>query len=237
MTPLRAKYGAKDNRHDLLEWQGHSSPLPSELLGLTDMPCGTFAPGDCWWPSVGCEPLGDWWALWWTVPDSDATRGGMVKSEVALWPLAEIGHFADLRPVMASLAGLDEIPPTPTDLLSAVAEALVTSETGKPPVVVGLEAWPSIIADLWLRLWPEARQAFSARVALSPPQSGESVAPPWLFGIPSTRTSEWSRHRLVTANAATKTSNRAAAWLMGNDDPTFETIKTACHFSAAELKA
>jgi hypothetical protein len=186
---------------------------------------------------VGCEPLGDWWALWWTVPDSDAARGGMVKSEVALWPLTEIGHVADLRPVMASLAGLDEIPPTPTDLLSAVAETLVTSETGKPPVVVGLEAWPSIIADLWLRLWPEARQTFSARVALSPPQGGDSVAPPWLFGIPATRSSEWVRHRLVTVNAATKTSNRAAAWLMGEDDPTFETIKTACHFRAADLKS
>ncbi|MDD5277337.1 MAG: hypothetical protein PHR16_14810 [Methylovulum sp.] len=237
MTPLRAKYGAKGNRHDLLEWQGHPTPLPSELLGLTDMPCGTFAPGVCWWPSVGCEPLGDWWALWWTVPDSDAPRGGMVKSEVALWPFAEIGHVADLRPVMASLAGLDTISPTPTDLLSAVAEALVTSETGKPPIVVGLEAWPSIIADLWLRLWPEARQTFSARVALSPPQGGESVAPPWLFGIPSTRSSEWSRHRLITVGSASKTSNRAAAWLMGNDDPTFETIKTACHFRAADLKS
>ncbi|MBT9100241.1 hypothetical protein KFZ76_21310 [Methylovulum psychrotolerans] len=175
--------------------------------------------------------------MWWTVPDSDAARGGMVKSAVALWPLTEIGHVADLRPVMASLAGLDEIPPTPTDLLSAVAETLVTSETGKPPVVVGLEAWPSIIADLWLRLWPEARQTFSARVALSPPQGGDSVAPPWLFGIPSTRASEWARHRLVTVNAATKTSNRAAAWLMGEDDPTFETIKTACHFRAADLKS
>ena len=237
MIPLRAKCGAKDNRHDLLEWQGHSSPLPSELLGLTDMPCGTFAPGDCWWPSVGCEPLGDWWALWWTVPDSDAARGGMVKSEVALWPLTEIGHVADLRPVMASLAGLDEIPPTPTDLLSAVAEALVTSETGKPPVVVGLDAWPSIIADLWLRLWPEARQTFSARVALSPPQGGDSVAPPWLFGIPATRSSEWVWHSLVTVNAATKTNHRAAAWFMRVADPTFEMIKTACHFRAADLKS
>lgn len=237
MTHLTAKYGAKNNQHDLLEWQGHPAPLPSELLGLTDMPCGSFAPGDCWWPSVGCEPLGDWWVLWWTVPDSDAARGGMVKSEVALWTHAEIGHVADLRPVMASLAGLDEIPPTPTELLSAVAEALVTSETGKPSVVVGLDAWPSIIADLWLRLWPEARQAFSARVALSPPQGGESVAPPWLFGIPSSRSSEWARHPLVTVNAATKTNHRAAAWLMGEDDPAFETIKTACRFQTADLKS
>ena len=86
-------------------------------------------------------------------------------------------------------------------------------------------------------MWPEARQSFSARVALSPPQGGDSVAPPWLFGIPSTRSSEWSRHRLVNVNAATKTSNRAAAWLMGENDPTFETIKEACHFRAANLKS
>jgi len=103
--PVRARYGVKDNMHALLEFNDDPASLPSELLGLTDKPPGYVTPGERWWPSVGCCLLGSWWALWWTVPDDEATRGGMVRSEVALWPRDLVPTIENLAAVMEELNG------------------------------------------------------------------------------------------------------------------------------------
>lgn len=236
IQPLRARYGAKDNSHGLLEWAGQTGSLPPELLGLTDKPPGYHAPGECWWPSLGCGMVGDSWALWWTVPDDTVSRAGMVRSEVALWRLDEIGTVPDLRPVLMSLSGLETIAATSPELLGAVAEALVSSESKQPPVVADLEAWAGIIADLWARLWPEARRGFSARVAVSSPQGGESVAPPLLYCVPTQRLPEWSGFPVVHVNSGVKPISRAALWLVGSDDATFNEILAACKPISGDLK-
>lgn len=234
--PLRARYGTKDNSHGLLEWAGQPGSLPPELLGLTDKPPGYHAPGERWWPSLGCGAIGDCWALWWTVPDDTVSRAGMVRSEVAVWRLDEIGAVTDLRPVLMSLSGLETIAATSPALLSAVAEALVSSESKRPAVIADLAAWASIISDLWTRLWPEARRGFSARVAVSPPQSGESVAPPLLFCVPAQRLPEWSGFPLVHVNSGVKPISRAALWLEGADDSTFNEVLEVCNSISGDLK-
>lgn len=236
IQPLRARYGAKDNSHGLLEWDAQPGSLPPELLGLTDKPPGSHAPGERWWPSLGCGAIGDWWALWWTAPDDTASRTGMVRSEVALWRLEEVGAVVDLRPVLMSLSGLETIAATPPALLGAVAEALVSSESKRPPVVADLEAWVGIIADLWVRLWPEARRGFSARVAVSPPQGGESVAPPLLYCVPTQRLPEWSVFSVVHVNSGVKPISRAALCLVGADDATFNEVLAACKSISGDLK-
>ncbi|EGW21314.1 effector-associated domain EAD1-containing protein [Methylobacter tundripaludum] len=237
MTPrLRARYGAKDNSHGLLEWAGQPGSLAPELLGLTDKPPGYHTPGERWWPSLGCGAIGDCWALWWTVPDDTVSRAGMVRSEVAVWRLDEIGAVTDLRPVLMSLSGLETIAATSPELLGAVAEALVSSESKRPPVIADLDAWTGIIADLWARLWPEARRDFSARVAVSPPQSGESVAPPLLFCVPAQRLPEWSGFSVVHVNSGVKPISRAALWLVGADDSTFNEVLEVCNSISGDLK-
>lgn len=235
IQPLRARYGAKDNSHGLLEWQGAPATLPSDLLGLTDKPPGYHMPGEAWWPSLGCGVVGDWWALWWTVPDDTVSRAGMVRSEVAVWRLDEIGAVEDLRPVLASLAGLESIPAASPELLRAVAEALVSSEPKRPPVVFDLDAWPSIIADLWTQLWPDARRSFSARVAVIPPQGGESVLPPLLYCVQRQRLSGWSEFPEIRANSGIKPS-RAALWLVGDGDATFTEVLESCNSFPSDLK-
>lgn len=234
--PLRALYGAKDNKHDLLEWQGQPHSLPSDLLGFTDRPTGNYRPSDCWSPALGCGAVGDWWAMWWTVPDETVSRGGMVRSEVALWRLDEIGAVNDLRPILTLLSGRETIPATSPELLRAVAEALVSPEYRRPLVIPDLEVWAGIIADLWTRLWSEARSDFSARVAISPPQSGESVAPPLLFCVPSQRVLEWSDYPVIRNDSGAKPISRAAAWLMGKNDTTFNEVLTACNSYPSNLK-
>lgn len=236
IQPLRARYGAKDNSHGLLEWQGQPASLPSDLLGLTDKPPGYLAPGECWWPSLGCGAVGDWWALWWSVPDESANRAGMVRSQVAVWRLNEIGAVNDLRPVLASLSGQETIPASSPELLCAVAEALVTSELRRPPVVSDMDAWAGILADLWSRLWPDARRAFSARVALIPPQGGESVSPPLLYCVPRQRLPGWANFPVIRTDSGASPISRAALWLVGEDDATFKEILDSCNFCSGDLK-
>ena len=226
-TPLRVRYGAYDNHHELLEWEGHPAPLPTELLGLTDRP-GNSARSEGWWPSVGCGPVGEWWALWWTMPDNDTPRAGMVRSEVALWRRHEVGNLDDLRPTMKILSGQETILPSSADLMNTVAEALVNSNPLYPPILLDLKAWPGIIADLWMRLWPEARRAFTARVALSPSQTAESATSVWIYASPPTRESEWWNYPLIHASPSPKQVCRAAAWLAGLGDARIEEIWTCC---------
>lgn len=236
--PRRARYGARDNMHALLEWEGDPNLLPTELLGLTDKPPGTYGPGDCWWPSVGCAPLGGWWALWWTLPDEESQRGGMAYSNVALWPLDEVVLVEDLRPVMTLLGGPDSIPQPPVEMLELVAEALLSQDPG-PSIVQDLNTWPSILAALWERLWPSTRCTFSARVAVSPPQGGDSVSPPWLFCIPRERSLQWSEHRLISSTVPIPdppVRSRATKWLIGGRDAVLEEVLKACGPLPGELK-
>lgn len=223
MAMLRARYGAKDNGHALL-WQSDPTlKLPTALLGLTDRPQGYEQPGEQWWPSVGCARLDEHWALWWTLPDTDAQRGGMVRSEVALWPLAEIGTLPDLFGVLEELSGAPVATASP-ERLSGLAE-VVLNPGGSTPVVLGLEDWPGLLAGLWPRLSPSLRRQFSARVALTPPQSGQSVAEPWVYGAPSGRHLQWSgRQRVETV---LRPGGRAAVWLAGQGDSLMEDVLAA----------
>ncbi|MCY1055744.1 effector-associated domain EAD1-containing protein [Nannocystis sp. SCPEA4] len=233
--PLHATFGEKDDMHALLLWEGPSQ-LPAVLWGLTDKPPGTLAPGERWWPAVGCGPVESWWALWWTRPDDQAKRGGMVRSEVALWPLDEIGVVDDLRPTMETLAGEDTILTPPGPMLAAAADALL-SPGAKSPVLLDLGNWPGMIMMLWARLWPAARAAFSARVAISPPQGGESVAPPWIFGVPPLRAPQWTEYPRIEVPLTPQPWSRAVRWFVGYEDPTFNELLSACPSLPAGLNA
>lgn len=233
MAMLRARYGAKDNSHTLL-WQSDPAiKLPIALLGLTDRPQGYEQPGEVWWPSVGCAPLGEYWALWWTLPDSSAKRGGMVRSEVALWPMAEIGALPDLSGVLQELSG-EPFPAASSERLSSFAEA-VLNPIVNTSVVLGLDDWPEFLAGLWPRLSPSLRCQFSARVALTPPQSGESVAEPWVYGAPSGRRLQWPGRQRVEAD--TLFASRAARWLAGHQDALLEEVLAAYDSDCPDLAA
>lgn len=233
MPVLKARYGARDNSHSLLWQSDESISPPLELAGLTDRPYGYDQPGEQWWPSFGCGPVGTWWALWWTTPDNEATRKGMVRSEVLIWPLHEIGEIEDIAPFIEELAG-NSLPEPPKDLLESLAESLLEFG-GQAPVVVGLDHWPSLVSGLWRRLWPEARSSFSGRIALAPPQGGESIAPPVVYAIPGGRALQWPGRKHIAPGSLIAIPGRGARWLAGASDAGIEELITQCVRHPAEL--
>ncbi|MBK9367652.1 MAG: hypothetical protein IPN01_15270 [Deltaproteobacteria bacterium] len=232
---VRARYGDVNNAHGLVRVEGvERRDLPEELGSLTDRPPGTPSRGEVWWPAVGCGPVGDWWACWWCEPDHEARRGGMVKTEVALCPLAEVGEVDDLRPTLCALSGLAELPTPSDEQLVAVWEALLAADT-EAVVLPDHALLPGVIAAIWARLWPAARRTFAARAALSPPQ-GAPRASPWLYGIPEGRRLEWESRRLVTRREPPSPPSRGVRWLLYGDDPLLARLRSAWAPEAARLR-
>jgi hypothetical protein len=219
IAPFRATYGSRDNRHDLLDWDGQTEP-PAELMGKTDKPPGYIGPQQRWWPAVGCGPLGRWWALWWTMPDEGAQRAGMARAEVAWWSLDTIGEINDVRPTLNQLSGEPILDPDPQQL-SALADALI--QGGTPPVLADLGAWPALLGALWIRMWPALRRQFSVRVVLGPPMN-EFADPPMLLVSPASRSPQWPTARLVGGRGQTRPS-RATRWLSGEPDATIDGLR------------
>lgn len=235
IKPFRAQYGERDNSHALLAWDKINGELPTSLLGLTDKPQFSTSPGEVWWPSVGCCPIEQWWALWWTTPDEKAKRSGMAKSEVAIWRIEDIGNVDDLSPYLEELCGAGQIVSPSTSLLNNTTEALL-SGSSKQPVIKDLELWPGLLAALWKQLWPNARKQFSAYVAGQPPQGGEWHANPILFGTPSTRALHWNNYPVFDGNTTIKQIGRGAQWLSGVRDDTLDEIIQTCPEISPELK-
>ncbi|MDN7702824.1 effector-associated domain EAD1-containing protein [Burkholderia semiarida] len=225
--PVRARYGERDKTHALLSSTADETLIPATLLELTDKPPGYTPSGERWWPSVGCGPIGQWWVLWWTMPDERATRGGMVRSEVSLWPLDCAPDIQDLAAEMAALNGGESFYPAPSEMLATVAESLIAGNVGTP-VLGDLDMWPSILAGLWHRLWPDARKCFAARVAISPPAGGESVSPPWLYAVSPERINQWPHASIIPiASAKTVNASRGARWVSGENDAIIEELIAA----------
>lgn len=218
--------------HTLLACSADGVSLPAALAGFTDKPQGHLGPGEVWWPSVGCGPVDEWWAVWWSVPDNAAARAGMARAEVALWPIDDVAHIGDLAKIMAALNGGTPIPAASPEVLAAVAEALVASD--QLPVFPDLAMWPGVLAGLWPRLWPAARREFAAWVVLSPPQVGDVKFTPWLYGVPAGRENQWPS-RVVIHPSELTTASRGARWLMGERDATIDELLAECPFPDGSL--
>ncbi len=232
--PLRASYGAIENSHGLLSCSDESEVLPRELLGLTDKPPGHLAYGEIWWPALGCGPVGDWWAIWWTVPDETTSRGGMVRSNVLLWPIHEIGKVNDLSSYIKEISCLDNIPAVSDELLQATSEGLVATQS-KIKIVSNLDEWPNLIIKIWKRLWPEAREVFSVKPLINPPQSGITGPFPCLVCVPSSCVNQWYSSRPIIITAGDFSPNRASKYLIDGTDDVLDEILSECTSRNSEI--
>ena len=227
--PIKASYGCKENRHDLLMFEGEFEP-PKELLGLTDMPAGHAQPKETWWPAINCGPINDkHWALWCVRPDDSAPRGGMVKSEVFLWELNEISKVSDISSYLFELCSLSEFISLPETLFINVSQAL--TEHSGPKVVCFENCLLQLIDRLWKRLWPSAKEGFSVRTLFSPPQTLNSMKSPTLYFVPLSLKNQWVFNFVRFADSWDITSvNKATLYLSGEDDCLIEEMISECGY-------
>ncbi|KDM93142.1 effector-associated domain EAD1-containing protein [Photobacterium galatheae] len=234
--PLKAIYGCRDNSHDLLFWEG-DSPLPPELLGLTDKPGGYVTPKEKWWPAINCGPVGNWWALWSIEPDLDAPRSGMVKSTVLLWELDKIPQVHFLEEFIYQLVNHEECKPPHSSLLQSVANKLICSDN-----ILAIEAdktLPLLIAQLWEKLWGEARKEFSVRSAFTPPQSLVRAKLPTFYYVPASVLNQWYLPNVSLINSTTTTEpSRATNYLINRaeNDSILHQLLLNCSELTGDLK-
>jgi hypothetical protein len=235
IKPFRATYGAKDNSHSLLDWNGGLEKQPPKtLLGLTDKPSGNVTLGEVWWPAFGCGPVDDWWAIWWTVPDKESSRSGMVRSEVSLWPLTEIHDINDLTPFIEELLQEGFNVSNNPDLLGETVEALL-STSNKTIVIQNQYDFPSIVNIVWKKLWPAARTRFSARSALTPPQSTRQKDGPLLYCVPHTHINQWRRNDFDIIVKSPSKLSRPAKYFTNEKDIFLEEVLTDCPPNTADI--
>lgn len=221
--PLYAEYGYLDtpiSGHNIICFEGEIAELPKQLLGLTDVP--PSAPNEAWWPSVGCAPLDDWFALWWTIPDFTHHRAGVVKSKVALWPLNIISEVTDISPFLIKIGTIDEISDVPINLLENIINQLISSE--KPLIFSNTDIWPHLLSHLWKLLWPEAKRNFSMNLAFMPDHT--SAKKTWIHCVPKSKIKSWPEAQFSRINYEEHNSSRISKYLLGESKD--ETLNT--HF-------
>lgn len=232
--PFIARFGVRNNGHYCLSWNGPGE-VPSQLLGLTDRPPGSIVPNDSWWPSVGCAPLGHWWVIWWTVPDLDAPRPGMVSSIAALWPRQDVGAIEDIAAYIVQISGGQPLLSPSAAHIAQVVNKLLDPTRRRPVVVLGLTEWPGLLAAIWRGLWPVARSSFSARVALTPPSEDDLSLLPVIIGIPEAMIPQADRFGISSINAQSTPVGRGERWLVGDRDPLLQRIVSECPLTVSDL--
>lgn len=234
--PLCAKYGFKNNSHDLLEWNGDEQP-PRELLGLTDKPAGHMAPMEQWWPALSCGKIGEWWAIWSIEPDPDAPRGGMVKSKVFLWPISEISKVDDLAEYISTLVvrELESLSEKDQHCIDNLLNELTSSE--QTLIVDSVRLLPHIINTLWKNLWGEAKIDFAIRMSFTPPQSFNRSNHPTFYCVPLSLTNQWFSHgvKVISPQVSTELC-RAARYLNGNNDDIITELINVCGQRTGDIK-
>ena len=234
IKPFRAIYGEKDNSHSLLDWNGGVEQPPKSLLGLTDKPPGNVTLGEVWWPAFGCGPVDEWWAIWWTVPDQESSRSGMVRSEVYLWPLTDIHDISELTPFIEELSQADINLSNNPDLLGETIEALL-STSNKTIVLQNPYNFPNIVNIVWKKLWPAARTRFSARTALTPSQTARKKGDPLLYCVPLTHINQWRSSDFDIIEKNPSKLSRPAKYFTDEKDDFLEEVLTDCPPNTADI--
>ncbi|MDA5133628.1 GAP1-N1 domain-containing protein [Psychrobacter sp. ANT_H3] len=167
---IYATYGAKDNRHQLIHTTNPEVQLPSQLLSITDKPAGYLPANVVWYPVFGCAVYDNYWCLWCTYSDYEASRGGMVISKVALLPVNQAIKVNDLTDILISIMSSDKLPEMTDEQLKNVFNSLVLA-THPVLILEDLASFATIINELWKGLWPEARKRLVCNVKWGPSQT------------------------------------------------------------------
>lgn len=225
-----AVYGEVNGGHGLRRCSGDAG-FARRIAARLDLPSNP-PPGVIWSPYVSGFADGRFFVVARTFPDTEAPRGGMVRSHALIASLEEIGTFADLGSLFGRLGDNMDQPPPPTGFdihdgssaaralpeLNGLANRLV-ARSGGPVVRLGMEGFDDLVAALWANLWPEARPGFAFRLSFSP-QDVVETPPPVLISTPASLSARWPGDRIAPAGEAVTSGSLAAAALAGTGDAT-----------------
>lgn len=213
----QAIFGNKDGSHQLLESTLPVTTALEELRFLVDRPAGHIDSSVSWSPYWGCQPVGEWWAIWRGEEDVTAPRRNMVRARVALVPLTECGNLSDLASVLTAIGHSEES--AGAEFAGTVVEGLATTE--RPVSIPDLSIAPGLISALWPRLWPAARRELSLRTVFAA-ESLSIATPPKIALFPSVLLARW-RGNGVTIQPK-PCSSPAGRWFAGEASPKLQRL-------------
>lgn len=223
---IYSTYGAKDNRHQLIHTTNPEVQLPSQLLSITDKPAGYLPANVVWYPVFGCAVYDNYWCLWCTYSDYEASRGGMVISKVALLPVNQAIKVNDLTDILISIMSSDKLPEMTDEQLKNVFNSLVLA-THPVLILEDLASFATIINELWKGLWPEARKRLVCNVKWGPSQNMASNNEFNVVASIASNKLRWSESFTAISaddNNNQVISNRAVKFLLDHKDTILENL-------------
>ncbi|RCV89830.1 CHAT domain-containing protein [Billgrantia montanilacus] len=213
-----ATFGNKGGSHQLLESTlPGTTPALEELRFLVDRPAGHIDSSVSWSPYWGCQPVGEWWAIWRGQEDQSAARRNMVRARVALVPLAECGNLADLTPLLSAIGHSEQS--AGAEFAGTVVERLAT--TDRPIAIPALSIAPGLLSALWPRLWAGARRELSLRTVFAE-ESLNIATPPKIALFPSALLARWRGNPMTSQPEPC--SSPAGRWFAGEASPQLQRL-------------
>src|SRR5579863_795554 len=196
-----AAFGNRDGSHQLLASSlPTSSPVLHALRFLVDRPAGHVGVEVTWSPYWGCQGLEDWWVLWRGEEDLTAPRKNMVAVKVVLLPKEQCGTLPSLDEILAFLghSQSDRHDARIPRLARAIANCLASAKG--PVLVLDLSLAPLLLAEIWPRLWTNARASLCLRTLFGT-ESLESVTQSTIVLVPNELRPRWQGRRFMAEDA------------------------------------
>lgn len=224
-----ALFGDVGRKHGLLACTSEDRALFVAIVNRTDRP--GYTPPDGPWPPYlsGFAHLGHYYLMR-TYADDSASRGGMVHTAAVVAPIEQFALIEDLKVVVdalpTALAKQPVADPIPLELPDSrlatprhehvpaqLAQALVANAA---PVVWGEPCdFDEIIVNVWGRMWPSIRKAFSFRMSFDPNDIEQQNPPTLVTTLPEVR-SRWVSNPVIFSSSPVPHVDPAAAVLTGD---------------------
>lgn len=224
-----AFFGDLGRKHGLLASTPEYRSLFVEIVNRTDRP--GYTPPDRPWPPYlsGFAHQGHYYLMR-TFADDSASRSGMVYTAALAAPVDQFALIEDLRVVVdalpPTLVKQTDADPVPLELADSIlqaprhkhvpaqlAQALVANA---PPVIWGDPCtFDDVIVNVWGRMWPSIRKAFSFRMSFDPNDIDQQSPPTLVTTLPEVR-SRWVSNAVVSTSGPLPHVDAAAAVLTGD---------------------
>lgn len=186
ITAQRAVFGERHNAHDLLASSGDADLFRRFPAIEVDLPADVPG-GSHWGPFIRGWRSGERYYFAEVTPDLNATRSGMVRTQILAFSTVDVGLIDDLEPVFDCLRKpwtLSNLTPflvsqpeveTSASTVQPSAEVIAAAEflakgpaSQQPGAFIGQSGFAGVIRELWRRLIPRYRPELAFGFSFTP---------------------------------------------------------------------